>query len=90
MPGGGGLEGCRSPIRYPQRRFTDPGEQRRVVNAVVAQGEDPTGKEAAGRHHVCCTWPDPSDLSASRGSAGGQQGRSKQEASRPEPSGTPD
>ncbi|MGJ3558514.1 hypothetical protein ACR6C2_04360 [Streptomyces sp. INA 01156] len=47
-----GLEDRRSPISYPQRRFTDPGEQRRVVNAVVAQGEDPTGKEAAGWHHM--------------------------------------
>ncbi|MEV7614112.1 hypothetical protein [Streptomyces sp. NPDC089799] len=47
-----GLEDWRSPVSYPQRRFTDTGEQRRVINAVVARGEDPTGKEAAGWHHA--------------------------------------
>ncbi|MEU2390226.1 hypothetical protein [Streptomyces sp. NPDC007369] len=36
----------------PQRRFTDPGEQRRAVEAVTALGEDPAGKEAAGWFHT--------------------------------------
>ncbi|MFD0265474.1 hypothetical protein ACFVGY_02615 [Streptomyces sp. NPDC127106] len=36
----------------PQRRFTDPEEQRRAVRAVTALGEDPAGKEAAGWFHT--------------------------------------
>ncbi|MEU5808728.1 hypothetical protein [Streptomyces sp. NPDC047718] len=36
----------------PQRRFTDPEEQRRAVAAVTALGEDPAGKETAGWFHT--------------------------------------
>lgn len=35
-----------------QRRFTDPGEQRRAVAAVTALGEDPAGKESEGYFHT--------------------------------------
>ncbi|MDJ0382723.1 hypothetical protein [Streptomyces sp. G-G2] len=46
-----GLAVERSTDTYPQRRFTDPGEQRRAVEAVTALGEDPTGKEGDGWYH---------------------------------------
>ncbi|MER5733684.1 hypothetical protein ABT084_36035 [Streptomyces sp. NPDC002138] len=47
-----GLTVERSAETYPQRRFTDEGEQRRAVEAVTALGEDPTGKESAGWFHT--------------------------------------
>ncbi|MFI5979433.1 hypothetical protein ACIBEA_01010 [Streptomyces sp. NPDC051555] len=46
-----GLTVERSDGTYPQRRFTDEGEQRRAVETVIALGEDPTGKESEGWYH---------------------------------------
>ncbi|MGK5632967.1 hypothetical protein, partial [Streptomyces sp. URMC 123] len=36
---------------FPQRRFTSPHEQRYAVEAVLAAGGDPRGKESEGRYH---------------------------------------
>ncbi|MFJ6793004.1 hypothetical protein [Streptomyces sp. NPDC091268] len=47
-----GLAVERSTATHPQRRFTDPQEQRIAVEAVTALGEDPAGKEAAGYFHT--------------------------------------
>ncbi|MEU9994085.1 hypothetical protein [Streptomyces sp. NPDC050848] len=48
-----GLRTVCDPSRtYPQRLFTDAGEQRFAVEAVRALGADPTGREAAGRFHT--------------------------------------
>lgn len=47
-----GLTVERSAETYPQRRFTDEGEQRHAVEAVIALGEDPAGKESAGWFHT--------------------------------------
>ncbi|MEV6578920.1 hypothetical protein AB0M92_12265 [Streptomyces sp. NPDC051582] len=47
-----GLTVERDGATRPQRRFTDPGEQRRAVAAVTALGEDPAGKESQGYFHT--------------------------------------
>ncbi|MCT4351932.1 hypothetical protein M5362_02125 [Streptomyces sp. Je 1-79] len=50
---GYGLRTVADPSRtYPQRLFTDAREQRYAVEAVRARGEDPTGRESAGRFHT--------------------------------------
>ncbi|MGW0765816.1 hypothetical protein [Streptomyces sp. NPDC002676] len=36
---------------YPQRRFTDEGEQQYAIEAVTELGRDPSGREEAGRFH---------------------------------------
>ncbi|WP_225829954.1 hypothetical protein [Streptomyces sp. NK08204] len=47
-----GLRTTVDPSRtYPQRRFTDEGEQRYAVEAVRGLGGDPSGREEAGRFH---------------------------------------
>ncbi|MEV6953816.1 hypothetical protein [Streptomyces sp. NPDC051183] len=47
-----GLAVERSTATHPQRRFTDPQEQRIAVETVTALGEDPAGKESAGYFHT--------------------------------------
>ncbi|MCX5381555.1 hypothetical protein [Streptomyces sp. NBC_00091] len=47
-----GLRVERAGSTSPQRRFTDPEEQRLATAAVTALGEDPAGKEAAGWFHT--------------------------------------
>ncbi|MGP3950081.1 hypothetical protein [Streptomyces sp. 7N604] len=37
---------------FPQRRFSDPDEQRHAIEAVEAAGLSPSGKEAAGYYHA--------------------------------------
>lgn len=37
---------------YPQRLFTDPGEQSSAVDDVLKAGDDPTGLEAEGRYYT--------------------------------------
>ncbi|MGB8941137.1 MAG: hypothetical protein WCD21_13020 [Streptomyces sp.] len=37
---------------YPQRLFTDPGEQSSAVDLVLKAGDDPTGLEAEGRYYT--------------------------------------
>lgn len=37
---------------FPQRRFTSPAEQRYAIDAVVATGHDPFGKETDGAFHT--------------------------------------
>lgn len=37
---------------FPQRRFTTPAEQRYAIDAVVATGHDPSGKETDGAFHT--------------------------------------
>ncbi|MEU6083571.1 hypothetical protein [Streptomyces sp. NPDC047108] len=37
---------------FPQRRFSDPDEQRHAVEAVEAAGLSPAGKESAGYYHA--------------------------------------
>ncbi|MFD7324408.1 hypothetical protein ACFV9D_25500 [Streptomyces sp. NPDC059875] len=48
-----GLRTVADPTRtYPQRLFTDAGEQRFAVEAVRALGLDPAGRESEGRFHT--------------------------------------
>ncbi|MFE9933669.1 hypothetical protein [Streptomyces sp. NPDC005533] len=61
-----GLTDRRSPVSYPQRRFTDAEEQRRVLAALAARGVDTAGKEADGWHHAWLHVARP-DRSASPG-----------------------
>jgi hypothetical protein len=37
---------------FPQRRFTSPAEQRYAIDAVIATGHDPSGKETDGSFHT--------------------------------------
>ena len=37
---------------FPQRRFTSPAEQRYAIDAVIATGHDPSGKETDGAFHT--------------------------------------
>jgi SAM-dependent methyltransferase len=37
---------------FPQRRFTSPAEQRYAIDAVIATGHDPSGKETEGAFHT--------------------------------------
>ena len=37
---------------YLQRRFTSPAEQRYAIDAVIATGQDPSGKETDGAYHT--------------------------------------
>ncbi len=47
-----GLATERAAPTYPQRRFTDEGERRYAIDAVVAAGLDPEGKECDGHFHT--------------------------------------
>jgi hypothetical protein len=37
---------------FPQRRFTSAAEQRYAIDAVIATGHDPSGKETGGTFHT--------------------------------------
>jgi hypothetical protein len=50
---------------FPQRRFTSPAEQRYAIDAVIATGHDPSGKETDGAYHTTLYLSRPStDIAA--------------------------
>ena len=49
---GYGLVTETSTCTFPQRRFTSPAEQRYAIDAVIATGHDPSGKETDGAYHT--------------------------------------